>query len=80
MSRSCLRKFSLKLLISFLPRCLGAHVFAPTRLRLTHELIAFEFLILLMVDRAIAIGYTPISATGRRHFPTIRDGLDSNSL
>ena len=40
------------------------------------ELVLF---VLLMVDRAIAIGYTPISATRRRHFPTTRDGLDANS-
>jgi hypothetical protein len=39
----------------------------------------FKFFILLMVDRTIAIGYTPFSATRCKHFPTTRDGLDANS-
>ena len=38
---------------------------------------AVKFLILLIVDRAIAIGYTPFSAAWRKHFPATRDGLDA---
>jgi hypothetical protein len=34
----------------------------------------------LMVDRAIAIGYTAFSPTWRRHFTATRGGLDANSL
>ena len=37
----------------------------------------FKFFMVLIVDRAIAIGYTPISANCGKHFPTTRDGLDA---
>jgi len=49
-------------------------------LRIAYQLVSLEILILLIVDRAIAFGYTPFSATWRRHIPSTRDGLDANSL
>jgi len=43
-------------------------------------LVVAIFFTFLMVDKAIAIGYTPFCATWRRHIPSTRDGLDANSL